>query len=305
MNLFPTALTCCAAMLTAGMALADLIPSAGLRLSVPITLIDDRPFLSASANGVEGLVLFDTGTPFAILMNRAFVPLDEGRVQASGTAASGQAMQIRDHGMPRGLRIAGQDIASAGRAHSADLGFVAEGMGLDLIGFVGLPMVDGGAFGLDYHRGRMLLMGTAPDGTLAAAPDPAEVLAEVAFLLPKGDQPLFAGTVGGDPVLIDLDTGDIGTLYLSAATQAAWRGAELLAEGPEGPVLHSLAFGGAAIAPQAVQLVTAGGAEDHRPSGQPDLLRLGGRFLRQYPTLWNLAGHRFTVLRPSSRFFGD
>lgn len=304
MTLFPIAVTC-AAMMTAGMALADLIPPAGLRLSVPITLIDDRPFLAARANGVEGLVLFDTGTPFAILVNRAFVPLDAGTALAGGTAASGQSVAIRQHASPDDLQIAGRDVAQASPLHGADLGFVAQGMGIPLIGFVGAPMVEGGAFALDYDRGRLLLLGPAADGGPVSPPDPADVLAEVALLQPEGALPLFAGSVGGQPVLVDLDTGDTTTLYLSPASQAQWRAAGLLTGGPGEEVLQGLAFGGADFAPLPVRLVAAGGAQDHRTSGQPDLLRLGGRFLRQYPTLWNLAAQRFTVLRPGSHFFDE
>jgi hypothetical protein len=231
------------------------------------------------------------------------VPLDAGRARAGGTAASGQSIHIRDHAPPARMQIAGLDAGLTGPVQSADLAFVADGLGLALIGFIGAPMVARGAFALNYDQSRMVVLGTDANGELADPPKPDEVLAEVAVLWPDGDPPLFAGSVGGQPLLIDLDTGDVGTLYLSAATMAAWRGAELLTEGPEGAVLHGLAFGGADFAPQPVRLVSAGGADDHRPSGHPDLLRLGGRFLRQHPTLWNLAGHRFTVLRDDSALF--
>ncbi len=304
MNLFPTLMTC-AALWAAGVAQADLIPPEGQRLVLPIALIDDRPFLAARANGVEGLVLFDTGTPFAILLNRAFVPLDAGSAMASGTAASGQAVVLRRHRAPPGLRIAGQDIAPTGPLLSADLDFVARGMGLALIGFVGAPMVAGAVFGLDYDRGRLLLLRAQADGGLARPPAPSDILAEVALQTGEGDLPQFAGAVGGRPVQIDLDTGDGTTLYLSPATRATWQAAGLLTGGAGNAVLQGLSFGGADFAPLPVQLVEAGSAADHRPGGPPDLLRLGGRFLRLHPTLWNFPAQRFTVLRRGSRYFDD
>lgn len=269
---------------------------------IPFEVVDQKPLIAARIGDMAGRMMFDTGTPEAVFLNRDAAPLADGMVVGNGFAASGQAIEVRLHDAPP-VQIGGVDFATGPKLVSGDFGFVEVMFGADYLGFVGTPFVSDGAFLLDYGRGMLTLLRTDDQGALAVSPPAAgEVLAHLSFALIPREQPTTGAFVGGLPVVLDFDTGDSGTVYLRPDTRARLEAeGALVAKGQAG-VLKSVTFGGATFDNLAVRLIEAGGPEDKRPWTGSDALRLGADFLSDHPSLWNFPAGTITILRPDAGF---
>lgn len=266
---------------------------------LPFQTTADRPMLEVTVNGQPGRVMFDTGTDDLILLNRDLARLDPGQPVAEGKTASGQPVTIRSHSAPQ-VTVAGRPLALGPTVRSGDFGFLLTGLRPDFLGFIGVAWVQDRAFVLDYQRQRLTLLPLPADRTLAVdEPAPRDVVARIALRKVPNELPLAAGAVADHPILIDFDTGDTTTFYLSAATLQAWVAAGRIAPGPSGVWrLDELRLGGGRFRSLEGRWVQAGGPDDHRRDGQPELLRLGSSFLGRHPTLWNLPAASIQVLHP-------
>lgn len=294
------------ALATAWPAGAGLLADGQRIRSIPFQLRDeDKPMVEATIAGTQGLLMVDNGTPDALFLNRAAVSLPAGRFVARGSAASGQAVEVQAHPTPS-VRIAGQSPGLPGSVRSGDFAFTAPGLGADFLGFVGTGLLEQAAFVLDYARRRWVILRTDPGGALTvAAPQAADVVVALPFLIWPGALPTLAASVGPWPIVTDIDTGDGGTLYLTAPMRE-----RLVAQGlllPDGDRwrLQGLSLGGVRFDATPVQLVEAGGPQDFRSAGQPDQLRLGSRFLSAHPCLWNFPARTLTFLRPHAGFLAE
>ncbi len=274
---------------------------------IPFEVVDLKPMIAARVGDLDGRMMFDTGTPEAVFLNRDAAPVPEGVVVGNGFAASGQAIEAQLHdALP--VQIGGVDFDPGPKLLSGNFGFVEALFGADYLGFIGTPFVSDGAFALDYGRGVLTLLRTDDQGTLAVPPPVAgEVLAQLTFALIPGEQPTTGAFVGGLPLVLDFDTGDSGTIYLRPETRARLEAEGLLvATGKDATgevsTLKNVTFGGATFDGLAVRLVEAGGPEDKRPWPGSDALRLGADFLSGNPSLWNFPAGTITILRPDSGF---
>lgn len=299
---FPTlgALAVLAAASAAGA--GEILPEGRDWRAIPFEIAGGRPMIRVRVGGLDGRMMFDTGTPDAVFFNRDAAPLDAGTAGTTGSAASGQTVTTRLHAPPE-LAIADLPLALTQEVRSGDFGFVEAGLGEDFMGFIGTPMVAAHAFALDYGRQTLTVFRLGADAALTVPPpDNADILARISFSIWPGEQPATAAFLGAVPVLTDLDTGDEGTIYLRPETRAA-----LLADGVARPaegglVLTTVALGGATFADLVVREVEAGGPEDVRRARGSDLLRLGAGFFAAYPSLWNFPEGTVTILRPGSAF---
>ena len=288
-------LLCCAAA-------ADVIPDGAPWVQLPFELVTGKPMIAVQANGVRGRMLFDNGTPDKMFFNRDALALAPGVEVGRGRAASGQQILVQLADAPK-VTISGRPIALPAKVPTGNFGFVKEAFGDDFLGFIGTPFMQPHAFVLDYGRRVVTFVRVDAAGNLPMAqPAAADVVAEVNFMLHKGEQPTTAAVVGGVPMLLDFDTGDEGTLYLRPETRRKLVAAgQIQADGPH-LVVATLAFGGARFTKVRVLVREAGGADDFRPSGPADFLRLGSDFLAQHPSLWNFPAYRLTFLKPDSAF---
>jgi hypothetical protein len=269
---------------------------------IPFDVVDLKPMIAARVGDMTGRMMFDTGTPEAIFLNRDAAPLAEGVVVANGFAASGQAIEVRLHDAPP-VQIGGVDFATGPKVISGDFGFAEVMFGADYLGFIGTPFVSDGAFTLDYGRGVLTLLRTQDQGALVVPPPaPSDVVAQLTFALIPGEQPTTGAFVGGLPVVLDFDTGDSGTFYLRPETRARLEAAGTLVTAGEAGTLSGVTFGGATFDGLAVRLVEAGGSQDTRPWPGSDALRLGADFLSRNPSLWNFPAGTITILRPDAGF---
>ncbi len=161
--------------------------------------------------------MLDNGTPDAVFLNRDALKLSHGRFVARGSAASGQAIEVHAHRQPEVL-IGHQSVPIAATVRNGNFGFTASGLGTDFLGFIGSKMLEHDAFVLDYAAGLLSVIRVERGHALAIAPPaPAEIRVTVPFFLWPGEPPTVAGSLGDLPLLIDFDTGDAGTLYLTPA----------------------------------------------------------------------------------------
>ena len=287
---------------TAPVAYADLLVTGQDWREIPFVVVDQKPLLAARVGDTLGRMMFDTGTPDAIILNRDAVPLPEGRFLAIGSAASGQAVEARLHDAPA-VQIGGLPLATAPVLISGNFEFVEVMFGADYLGFVGTPTVAGGAFSLDYGRQVLTVLRSDATGKLAVPPPaPADVLAQLTFALLPDEMPTAGAFIGDLPVVLDFDTGDSGTLYLRPETRARLAAESVLTVTGEAGILSTVTFGGATFDGIAVQLIEAGGPTDKRPWPGSDALRLGADFLSAHPSLWNFPAGTITFLRPDAAF---
>lgn len=266
---------------------ADLLSVDGKSRVFPLTLREDRPMVTAEVAGRKGVVMFDIGTPYLLMLNRDALDLPEGQEVARGHAASGQEIVVMRHRAPE-VSLAGEVLALPENLLSGNFGFTRDGLGADFLGFLGLPAVADTPFVLDLDRGRLTL--------LQAAPEPVMALARTRIDPSGGHLPGWPGQVGPFPIRFDIDTGDGGTFYATEETRAALEAKGLLVKAAGGTRLSEVTFGGGLFGPISVRVVTAGGPEDMREPARGDLVRLGASFLTRYPTLWDLPGGTITVL---------
>lgn len=281
---------------------ADLLgPNTGLR-ELPFEVVDGKPMIAARVGETPGRMMFDTGTPDAIFLNRDAVRLDDGTVLAEGRAASGQIIEVRQHRAPP-IRLSGEDVAIGPEIRSGNFGFTAELLGDDFLGFVGRPAVAESAFVLDYDRQVLTMLSTGAAGALSMPPPDADVLARIDFVLNGHGLPMSSARIGTHPLTVDLDTGDGGTIYLRDETRARLMAEGLLSlEGDRGRITEVELGEGAVFGDLVVRLVRAGGPEDARDAPNDDLLRLGAAFFARQATVWNYPGGTIHILRPGAAY---
>jgi hypothetical protein len=278
----------------------EILPEGSDRRDIPFEVTDLKPMIPVRIGGQEGRLMFDTGTPDAIFLNRDAAPLDAGVAGTTGSAASGQTITTRLHAAPE-VEIAGLPWTPPDQVRSGPFGFAEVGLGEDFMGFIGRPMVEDLAYTLDYSRQLLRLLRVRDDRTLVeGAPNPDDVRAVVAFAISPGELPTTAALLGDLPILVDFDTGDSGTIYLRPESRAALEAAGTVRAKGGQLVLTTLVLGGATFAEVPVRAVEAGGPQDFRASRAPDLLRLGAEFLSRHPSLWNFPAGTITILDPGS-----
>lgn len=281
---------------------ADLLPAGQDWREIPFEVVDQKPLLAAQVGEMRGRMMFDTGTPDAVIVNRDAVPLPDGRFLATGSAASGQVIEARLHDAPS-VQIGGLPFATAPVLVSGNFEFVEGVFGADYLGFVGTPAVEGGAFMLDYARQVLTILHSDATGALAVPPPAAaDVVARLTFAMMPDEMPTSGAFIGSLPLVLDFDTGDGGTLYLRAQTRARLEAENLLITTGQAGTLSAVTFGGASFEGIAVRLVEAGGPDDLRPWPGSDALRLGAGFLSQHPSLWNFPAGTITFLRADAAF---
>lgn len=280
----------------------DLLGDRSAWREIPFEVVDGKPLIPAMVGEMRGRVLFDTGTPLTIMLNRDALDLDVGIAHGTGCAASGQVISVREHPAPQ-IRISDQALMTPPRLLSGDFGFVEEAFGPDFLGFVGTPAVVEGAFVLDYGRKVLTVLQTRADGAPSVARPPiADVVAHFSVVIREGEQPTTGAFIGSLPVALDFDTGDGGTFYVRPETRAALEAQGVLIRVGDLAMVDAVSFGGAVFGRLSVTLIEAGGPDDARPWPGSNALRLGARFMGENPTLWNFHEGTITILRPGSSF---
>jgi len=82
-------------------------PSEEQTMTLPFHLKDGFILIDGQVDSTRGVFILDTGMPFRVILNRHFIPLENGVDVKRGTVASGQAMIIQPHDGAHPITLAG------------------------------------------------------------------------------------------------------------------------------------------------------------------------------------------------------
>jgi hypothetical protein len=272
---------------------------------LPFHLINGHIFIDGAVGGRHGKFMFDTGTEFAFLLNNHYLSLRKQTLVGRGHAGSGQEMVL----YRQQKALARVELGNALRFDRlqdvihTDWRFLEEGYGIPaFFGSIGHEMNRNYAFVIDYDAQTIVFHPYDSDGrapTLAI--DPARVVARLEFIATGvgGKMAEVAMVIGSHPVTAVFDTGNPGSLSLSASTRDELMRAGLLqltevnhAYGSYGPFRRAdvagLRHAGIALVDQRNLAFTEAGM---------DRIGLGYQFLKDYVSVWDYHGRTLTLLR--------
>jgi hypothetical protein len=273
--------------------------------TLPFHLVNGHIFIDGAVDGRRGKFMFDTGTEFAFFLNNHFLPLRKQTLVGRGHAGSGQEMVLYRQRKP----LARVEIGKAlrfdqveGFLHT-DWRFLEEGYGMPaFFGSIGHGLNRNYAFVIDYDLQTIEFHPYNADGNATTLTiDPARVVARLAFTATgvDGKMPEVPMLIGGHPVTAFFDTGNPGSLELSASTRAALVRQGLLQLTDMNHVygIHALFrradVSGLRHADTAlVDLRNLAFTE-----AEQDRIGLGYQFLKHYISVWDYQGRTLTLLR--------
>ncbi len=273
--------------------------------TLPFHLVNGHIFIDGAVDSRRGKFMFDTGTEFAFFLNNHFLPLRKQTLVGRGHAGSGQEMVLYSQRKP----LARVEIGKAlrfdqveGFLHT-DWRFLEEGYGMPaFFGSIGHGFNRNYAFVIDYDLQTIEFHPYDDDGqarTLSI--DPARVVARLAFTATgvDGKMPEVAMHISGRPVTAFFDTGNPGSLALSASTQSALARTGHLqlidadhVYGTYAPFRRADVSGLRHADTALVDLRNLAFTE-----AEHDRIGLGYQFLKHYISVWDYHGRTLTLLR--------
>ncbi len=261
----------------------------------PLDISQGYPLVRGQVGDVKGVFMLDTGTPWGLLLNRARVPLPDAHYELSGSAGSGEKLQVFKSARMPTVVVQGNAWRNVHDVHAADLAFFEKGTGIGpFLGFIGANFFADTALTLDYARRVAVIRKVQPQSGTPLAPLPPEFASDtqVATVQYRGDNPAFPvldAMLGSTPVRVMLDSGNQGVTF-----DAAWL-AQLRSSGAAQPFRQV----DAATTYRAMPLTIAGmtvpmvdivaSVEPLKVAGQadPQLVKVGFGLLRQFGVTWN------------------
>jgi len=261
----------------------------------PLEISQGYPMVRGQVGDIKGVFLLDTGTPWGLLLNRARVPLADAHYELSGSAGSGQKLQVFKSARMPTLTVHGQAWRQVTGVHAADLAFFEQGTGIGpFLGFIGANFFANTALTLDYGRRVAVIRKVRQQSgePLASLPPEFASDTQVATVDYRGDTPsfpVFDALLGTTPVRVMLDSGN-----QVVTIDAAWL-AQLRASGAARPFRQV----DAATTYRAMPLTIAGmtvpmvdivaSVEPLKVAGPPDpqLVKIGFPLLNIFGVTWN------------------
>ena len=274
-----------------GMAQAEsalsLLPEGAESVTLPFEVQDGFILLSGQVAGVTGVFMFDTGTPFPVLINNTVVPVALSGTPTEGRAGSGQTFRIHRHADAGPVTLAGQDFVQTGPVLSGDLQWLTDEFRADFLGFAGQPLIREARMTIDYGTREMTLDRIRPAEAAPADLGPGAVtLTFDGFDGDRPNLPYVTARLGDLPLEVMLDTGTAGVLELTPEAKAALLDAGAITVSPEGVALPGLVLQGQSIRAFAAQL----------SEGTVNRLTVGHATLSQYRSIWDFPGGTITLI---------
>jgi hypothetical protein len=267
-------------------------------VTLPIVMVREYPFIEGEIAGVKGKLMLDTGMQRRLSVNDHRVPLTGGNKTGTGHFGSGETFDVREHAAVEGVRIGHLRFPEVTKVESQDARML-ERITPDFLGWVGHGAFADHAMKLDYRR----LKVTFYAGTSKEYLKGEKVMTILPFETRKiPNVPLLPARIGDVDIIVSLDTGMYGALYISEAKRQRLVALGLLKSTAD-PDAHDLS--GVRIANrvdgrfQNIE-VDKGPSPSARPVGVTEdvELELGYVFLRQYKTVWDYREKRLYLLAP-------
>ncbi len=273
--------------------------------TIPFHLVNGHLFIDGAIDGRRGKFMFDTGTEFAFFLNNHFLPLRKQSLVGRGHTGSGQEMVLYRQRKPLARVEIGRALRFErveGFIHT-DWRFLEEGYGIPaFLGSIGHELNRNYAFVIDYDLQTIEFHPYDADGKATTLRiDPARVVARLAFTGTGvgGKIPEVAMHIGKHPVTAFFDSGNPGSLALSASTHAALVRQGLLqltdmdhVYGTYAPFRRADVSGLRHADTALVDLRNLAFTE-----AEQDRIGLGYQFLKHYVSVWDYHSRTLTLLR--------
>lgn len=276
-------------------AIANAVPAAGVR--VPMELIGPYPMIRGSVNGQEGRFMLDVGTRMGLLLNSNRLKLGPSVRIGQGVADSGQPVVLHLHDNVEQLEIwPGAVVSNVDWAHSANFGFVEDGIAEDFLGFIGTGILLPYEFTLDYADRSVFLSRLAANGMpLVEAYAGQDIVATLRFTTRNGGAPyepilpVVDFALGGFAIPLDVDTGNPGgKLVLTPGVNAALCALGLLIPDGDRFSVVDLTYGESVISLRGIEV----------QEGTAERGTLGYSLLSRFTTAWNYQTSTLRLLTP-------
>jgi hypothetical protein len=275
--------------------------------TLPFHLVDGYILVDGQVNDTVGRFLFDTATPWGFFLNHAHVPLGKDTFLQMGHAGSGQEMPLYRQDTPIAAIALADQIAFQnleGMIHT-DWSFTAANLGTDFLGSVGHEFHRNYLYTIDYDRQLIQFYPFDQAEALLADYEAAGRLVAQIKSIDTEDmlKPRFDLTLGTETLHGFWDTGNLGSLELTASAKVALEAAGLLTleagefvygvrESSTRANIIGLRLGDQPLADLRNLTFTLG--DDNE-------LGMGYQFLKHYITLWNYQDQTFALIRPSAQ----
>lgn len=282
-------------------AVADEAPEmrlSGDRISLPIVMVREFPFIEGEIAGVKGKLMLDTGMQQGMMINDHRVSLAGGTKTGTGHFGSGQTFDIRRHSTVPNIRVGNIRFAKVSSVTSQDARML-ERITPDFIGWIGYGFFSNYAMKVDYRRLRATFYKGGP-ASYTAGEKVVAILPFETRRLPN--IPLLSARIGSLDAIASLDTGMYGSLATSAKSRQLLLDAGHLkpAANPDEYNLTGVRLGNTVTTDLPAIEVEEGPSAAAKPIGitEDTEVELGYAFLRQYKVVWDFPGKRLYLLAP-------
>lgn len=272
------------------------------KIVLPFHLIDGFILIDGEVTGKKGKFMFDTGTPFGILLNNHYLELNKKDLVASGNAGSGQVLYIYLDSVSKiniGKQVSYKKLLTV---PNSDFSFIEQGIVKDFLGFIGYDFYKNYEFIIDYDYQTITLYKLNKNGSVINPYNlPNAMVTTLQFTTTNKKQiPIVEIKLGKTTIKGLFDTGNQGNLNLNKDTLNNLTQEGILTQGNQGNLygvnqddttlynMNQLSYRATLLQPINALTVTES-AENH--------LGLGYQFLKNYITAWNFKKGTITLLQ--------
>ena len=272
------------------------------KIVLPFHLINGYILIDGEVNEKKGKFMFDTGTPFGILLNNHYLELNKKDLVVSGSASSGQILDIYLDSVPKiniGKQVSYTKLLTV---PNSDFSFIEQGIVKDFLGFIGYDFYKNYELVIDYDYQTITLFKLDKNGTVV---NPYSLLnteiTTLHFTTSNQKQiPLVEIKLGNTNVKGRFDTGNQGNLGLNKDTLNNLIQQGTLIKGNQGYLygiieeasniynINQLSFASTLLIPLKNFSLT---------ESVDNYIGLGYQFLKNYITVWNFKKGIITLLQ--------